>query len=213
MTNHSETQAIEPTVLVVDDDSSIRWVLARALNNAEFKVLSCDDGQQALNIIAKHQPHLVITDIQMNGMSGLELLQSINQQWPELPVIMITAYADTDLASKTHELGAFDYLPKPFDINQVIKLCQRALDSYKTSSDLPLWLQHIEKKINTEYHQGNSNVLIDIQHEFEQFIAQSALRLHQGHKQKASKILGWGRNTLTRKLQYWDKESQDSEDS
>ena len=141
----------------------------------------------------------------MSGMSGLELLNIINQNWPDLPVIMITAYADTDLATKTHELGAFDYLPKPFDINHVIKLCQRAVDSQKDKKDFPLWLQHIEKKVDSEYHQGNSQVLIDMQREFEAFMTQSALRLSHGHKQKAAKLLGWGRNTLTRKLKYWQE--------
>lgn len=196
------------TVLIVDDDSSIRWVLARALSNAQFKVLSCDNGQQAISMIESAQPQLVITDIQMSGMDGLELLASINQQWPELPVIMITAYADTDLATKTHELGAFDYLPKPFDINHVIKLCQRAVDSQKERQELPLWLQQIEKKIDSEYHQGNNEVLIEMQQQFEEFVVESALRLTQGHKQKASKVLGWGRNTLTRKLKYWQERSE-----
>ncbi len=196
------------TVLIVDDDSSIRWVLARALNNAQFKVLSCDSGQQAISIIESNPPQLVITDIQMNGMDGLELLATINHKWPELPVIMITAYADTDLATKTHELGAFDYLPKPFDINHVIKLCQRAVDSQKERQELPLWLQQIEKKIDSEYHQGNSEILIEMQQQFEKFVVESALRLTQGHKQKASKVLGWGRNTLTRKLKYWQEHSE-----
>lgn len=196
------------TVLIVDDDSSIRWVLARALSNAQFKVLSCDSGQQAISIIESNPPQLVITDIQMNGMDGLELLATINHKWPELPVIMITAYADTDLATKTHELGAFDYLPKPFDINHVIKLCQRAVDSQKERQELPLWLQQIEKKIDSEYHQGNSEILIEMQQQFEKFVVESALRLTQGHKQKASKVLGWGRNTLTRKLKYWQEHSE-----
>ena len=194
------------TVLVVDDDSSIRWVLARALNNAHFRVLSCDSGTQALHMLEEQLPQVVITDIQMSGMTGLELLENINHKWPDLPVIMITAYADTDLGSKTHELGAFDYLPKPFDINHVIKLCQRAVNSHKVPSDLPLWLQHIEKHIDSEYHQGNDKILIEMQQQFEQFIAQSALRLSQEHKQKAAKILGWGRNTLTRKLKCWDED-------
>lgn len=197
--------SLNHTVLIVDDDSSIRWVLARALSNTQFKVISCDNGQQALDMIRSNHPQLVITDIQMSGMSGLELLNIINQNWPDLPVIMITAYADTDLATKTHELGAFDYLPKPFDINHVIKLCQRAVDSQKDKKDFPLWLQHIEKKVDSEYHQGNSQVLIDMQREFEAFMTQSALRLSHGHKQKAAKLLGWGRNTLTRKLKYWQE--------
>ncbi|GAA4358763.1 response regulator [Kangiella marina] len=201
------SNASNSTVLIVDDDSSIRWVLARALSNAQFKVLSCDNGKQAMEIIRQDKPQLVITDIQMSGMSGLELLKSINQEWPDLPVIMITAYADTDLATKTHELGAFDYLPKPFDINHVIKLCQRAMDSQRERHDLPLWLQQIEKKIDSDYHQGNNQALIEMQQEFERFIVESALRLSQGHKQKAAKILGWGRNTLTRKLNYWQHDT------
>ncbi|PXF64009.1 response regulator [Kangiella spongicola] len=200
------------TVLVVDDDSSIRWVLARALNNAQFKVISCDSGQEALSIISEQKPQLVITDIQMSGMSGLELLETINQKWPELPVIMITAYADTDLGSKTHELGAFDYLPKPFDINHVINLCQRAINSHKPASDLPLWLQHAEKHIDSEYHQGNAEVLIEMQQQFEQFVAETALRLTQEHKQKSAKILGWGRNTLSRKLKYWQQKPNSKEE-
>ena len=200
------------TVLVVDDDSSIRWVLARALNNAQFKVISCDSGQEALSIISEQKPQLVITDIQMSGMSGLELLETINQKWPELPVIMITAYADTDLGSKTHELGAFDYLPKPFDINHVINLCQRAINSHKPDSDLPLWLQHAEKHIDSEYHQGNAEVLIEMQLQFEQFVAETALRLTQEHKQKSAKILGWGRNTLSRKLKYWQQKPNSKEE-
>ena len=200
------------TVLVVDDDSSIRWVLARALNNAQFKVISCDSGQEALSIISEQKPQLVITDIQMSGMSGLELLETINQKWPELPVIMITAYADTDLGSKTHELGACDYLPKPFDINHVINLCQRAINSQKPASDLPLWLQHAEKHIDSEYHQGNAEVLIEMQQQFEQFVAEAALRLTQEHKQKSAKILGWGRNTLSRKLKYWQQKPNSKEE-
>ena len=71
--------SLNHTVLIVDDDSSIRWVLARALSNAQFKVISCDNGQQALDMIRSNHPQLVITDIQMSGMSGLELLNIINQ--------------------------------------------------------------------------------------------------------------------------------------
>ncbi|GAA0205661.1 hypothetical protein GCM10009123_11410 [Kangiella japonica] len=208
----TDTIGTSNTVLVIDDDSSIRWVLARALNNAQFKVISCDSGQQALSIISEQKPQLVITDIQMSGMSGLELLETIIQKWPELPVIMITAYADTDLGSKIHELGAFDYLPKPFDINHVINLCQRAINSHKPDSDLPLWLQHAEKHIDSEYHQGNAEVLIEMQQQFEQFVAETALRLTQEHKQKSAKILGWGRNTLSRKLKYWQQKPNSKEE-
>lgn len=199
----------QPTILVVDDDSSIRWVLARALNNAEFKVISCDNGTEGLELVKLHNPNIVITDIQMAGMSGLELLEKLNQSNPNLPVIMITAYADTDIGSQTHELGAFDYLPKPFNINQVIDICRKALDSQLPNTHLPAWQQQIHKTIEQHYHQGQTDILKQIQDDFERFIVDNALRLTQGHKQKAAKLLGWGRNTLTRKLQNWQQQDDD----
>ena len=199
----------QPTILVVDDDSSIRWVLARALNNAEFKVISCDNGAEGLELVRIHNPNIVITDIQMAGMSGLELLEKLNQSNPNLPVIMITAYADTDIGSQTHELGAFDYLPKPFNINQVIDICRKALDSQLPNTHLPAWQQQIHKTIEQHYHQGQTEILQQIQDDFERFIVDNALRLTQGHKQKAAKLLGWGRNTLTRKLQHWQQQEDD----
>lgn len=148
----------QPTILVVDDDSSIRWVLARALNNAEFKVISCDNGAEGLELVRTHSPNIVITDIQMAGMSGLELLEKLNQSNPNLPVIMITAYADTDIGSQTHELGAFDYLPKPFNINQVIDICRKALDSQLPNTHLPAWQQQIHKAIEQHYQIGRAHV-------------------------------------------------------
>ncbi|WP_018623978.1 response regulator [Kangiella aquimarina] len=199
----------QPTILVVDDDSSIRWVLARALNNAEFKVISCDNGAEGLELVRTHSPNIVITDIQMAGMSGLELLEKLNQSNPNLPVIMITAYADTDIGSQTHELGAFDYLPKPFNINQVIDICRKALDSQLPNTHLPAWQQQIHKAIEQHYHQGQTDILQQIQDDFERFIVDNALRLTQGHKQKAAKLLGWGRNTLTRKLQNWQQQDDE----
>ncbi|ACV27700.1 response regulator [Kangiella koreensis] len=199
----------QATILVVDDDSSIRWVLARALHNAEYKVISCDNGTEAIELVNTHQPNIVITDIQMSGMSGLELLEKLNQSHPSLPVIMITAYADTDIGSQTHDLGAFDYLPKPFNINQVINICRKALDSRQPDTYLPAWQQQIHKTIEQHYHQGQTKILQQIQDDFERFIVDNALRLTHGHKQKAAKLLGWGRNTLTRKLQQWQQQDND----
>ena len=196
-------------ILIVDDDSSIRWVLARALHNADFKVISCDSGNEALKLVSTHQPDIVITDIHMSGMTGIELLENLNQSHPDLPVIMITAYADTDIGSQSHELGAFDYLPKPFDINQVITICRKALNSQQPSSQLTAWQQQIHKTIEHHYHQGQTDILQQIQDDFERFIVDNALRLTHGHKQKAAKLLGWGRNTLTRKLQQWQQQDDD----
>ncbi len=192
----------KPLVLLVDDDSSIRWVLSKALSNAGFKVVAADNGQDALHLIAKELPKVMITDVQMPGMSGLELMETAKNRYPQLPIVIITANANTHMAIESHQIGAFDYLPKPFDLNQAVSICQKAIadDSEK---QLPPWQEQINKTLMAEYHQGNQIIFAKIQTEFEQFMVKQALELCQGHKQKAAKLLGWGRNTLTRKLQSW----------
>ena len=115
-------------VWIIDDDRSIRWVLEKALarENIEFKSFtSADEAQQALT---HSQPQIVISDIRMPGSSGLELLQILREQYPHLPVIIMTAYSDLESAVSSFQGGAFEYLPKPFDINHAVELIQRALE-------------------------------------------------------------------------------------
>ena len=192
----------QDTILIIDDDSSIRWVLAKALQNAGFKVVACDEGKRALDIIADQPPALVISDIQMPGLSGLQLLETLQASHPWLPVIIITANADTDIGSQTHSLGAYDYLPKPFDLNHVIQVCKNALHKQELEEKLPLWQQQLNKVIEQEYANDNIDILLQLQQEFEQLLIKNALTLSNGHKQKAAKLLNWGRNTLTRKLKH-----------
>ncbi len=200
----------KPLVLLVDDDSSIRWVLSKALSNAGFKVVAADNGQDALHLLDKQLPKVMISDVQMPGMSGLELMETAKNRYPSLPVIIITANTDTQMAVESHQTGAFDYLPKPFDLNQAVSICQKAIAQDKTEQ-LPPWQEQINKTLMAEYHQGNPTIFAEIQTEFEQFMVQQALNLCQGHKQKAAKLLGWGRNTLTRKLQSWQQTDLDED--
>lgn len=192
----------KPLIVLVDDDSSIRWVLSKALQNAGFKVMAADNGQSALQILENHKTTILITDVKMPGISGLELMETVKNRYPNLPVIIITANADTQMAVESHQIGAFDYLPKPFDLNQAVSICQKAI-AKDSPQEFPPWQEQINKTLMAEFHQGNQQIFINIQNEFEQFMAQQALELCQGHKQKAAKLLGWGRNTLTRKLQSW----------
>jgi two-component system nitrogen regulation response regulator GlnG len=117
----------EAKVWVVDDDSSIRWVLERALNQAGISNESFDDADQLLKRMSKEQPDVIISDIRMPGTDGLELLSKINQSHPELPVIITTAHSDLDSAVESYQRGAFEYLPKPFDLDEVIAITERAL--------------------------------------------------------------------------------------
>jgi len=114
-------------VWVVDDDSSIRWVLERALTQAGIDNETFADGDQLLQRMDHDAPDVIISDIRMPGTNGLELLSIISEKHPELPVIITTAHSDLDSAVASYQQGAFEYLPKPFDLDEVVAITQRAL--------------------------------------------------------------------------------------
>jgi two-component system, NtrC family, nitrogen regulation response regulator GlnG len=116
-------------VWLVDDDASIRWVLERALRNGGMLPRTFDAAEPALTALRNDSPDVLITDIRMQGQSGLELLKRIRDTRPALPVIVMTAYADLGNAVSAYESGAFEYLPKPFDIDQAVDLVRRAARS------------------------------------------------------------------------------------
>ncbi|MEN9705210.1 MAG: nitrogen regulation protein [Pseudomonadota bacterium] len=113
-------------VWLVDDDASIRWVLERALRNAGMAPRVFDSAELALAAFRSDAPDVLVTDIRMSGASGLELLQRVQSGHPDLPVIVMTAHSDLGSAVSAYEGGAFEYLPKPFDIDQAVDLVKRA---------------------------------------------------------------------------------------
>jgi two-component system nitrogen regulation response regulator GlnG len=121
-------------VWVVDDDSSIRWVLERALKQAGINNESFADADQLLKRIVSETPDVIISDIRMPGTDGLELLSQINASHPELPVIITTAHSDLDSAVTSYQKGAFEYLPKPFDLDEVVAITERALAQVRERS-------------------------------------------------------------------------------
>lgn len=114
-------------VWVVDDDRSIRWVLQKALEAADIDVQVFENALQVIEKLKTTSPDVLVSDIRMPGMNGLELLAEIKQSLPNLPVIIMTAYSDLDSAVSVYEGGAFEYLPKPFDVDEAVDLVQRAL--------------------------------------------------------------------------------------
>ncbi len=113
-------------VWVIDDDDSIRWVLQKALENAGMNVTSFERADGVVEQLQHAEPDVIITDIRMPGMDGLSLLKALSQSWPQIPVIIMTAHTDLDSAVSAYEGGAFEYLPKPFDIDDAVSLVQRA---------------------------------------------------------------------------------------
>lgn len=122
-----QTTPVKPlNVWLVDDDASIRWVLERALRQGGMAPTAFDHADTALAALRRDRPDVLITDIRMPGRSGLELLTEIRDNQPDLPVIVMTAHSDLDSAVAAYQGGAFEYLPKPFDIDQAVDLVRRA---------------------------------------------------------------------------------------
>ena len=116
------------SVWSVDDDSSIRWVLQKALQAADISCLSFENPEDLLLQLQSGQaPEVIISDIRMPQMDGMTLLNEVHASHPMLPVIIMTAHSDLDSAVNAYQKGAFEYLPKPFDIDEAVTLTQRAL--------------------------------------------------------------------------------------
>jgi two-component system, NtrC family, nitrogen regulation response regulator GlnG len=115
-------------IWVADDDQSIRFVLERALTREQFNVRCFSNPRDVLSALETDAPQVLVSDIRMPGGSGLELLNKVKQQHPGLPVIVMTAYSDLDSAVSAFQGGAFEYLPKPFDLPKAVELIRRAVD-------------------------------------------------------------------------------------
>ncbi len=120
-------QSSPDKVWVVDDDKSIRWVIDKALKKASIESKSFSGAKSLLEALnSENLPNALLTDIRMPGMDGLELLEKVQREYPDLPIIVMTAHSDLDSAVSAFHGGAFEYLPKPFDIKEVIDIAQRA---------------------------------------------------------------------------------------
>ena len=115
-------------IWIVDDDRSIRWVLEKALTREELPNKAFASAQEVLAALETDSPQVLVSDIRMPGMSGIELLRAVKRKHPALPVIIMTAYSDLESAVSAFQGGAFEYLPKPFDVDKAVELIRRAVD-------------------------------------------------------------------------------------
>lgn len=114
-------------IWIVDDDRSIRWVLEKALARTGFHVESFESAQDVIGHVDRRPPDAIISDVRMPGMSGLELLARLGEEAPGIPVIIMTAYSDLESTVTAYQGGAFEYLPKPFDLDEVAAVAERAV--------------------------------------------------------------------------------------
>ena len=114
------------TAWVVDDDQSVRWVLEKALRQAGIESRSFERAEHLLDAIDTAPPDVLVTDVRMPGMNGIALLERLSEAHPSLPIIVITAHSDLENAVAAYKGGAFEYLPKPFDIDEAVDLVRKA---------------------------------------------------------------------------------------
>ncbi|MEX2489802.1 MAG: nitrogen regulation protein NR(I) [Pseudomonadales bacterium] len=114
-------------VWIVDDERSIRWVLEKALTQEGYDVTCFEDGDTALSQMSSNPPDVIVSDIRMPGIDGLELLAEVHHRHPHLPVIIMTAHSDLDSAVSSIQGGAFEYLPKPFEVDEALTVVKRAI--------------------------------------------------------------------------------------
>jgi two-component system nitrogen regulation response regulator GlnG len=128
------------SIWVVDDDRSIRWVLEKALGQEGYAVTCFEDADEALNTLEQggQEPEVLISDVRMPGTDGLRMLKILQRKNPDLPVIIMTAHSDLDSAVASYQGGAFEYLPKPFDVDEAVALVRRAIKHREESrGDFP----------------------------------------------------------------------------
>jgi two-component system NtrC family response regulator len=146
-------------VLLIDDDASLRRVTEYSLHSAGFQVLSAGDGKQGLASFHADHPQVVITDIQMPGMSGYEVLQQIKAARPETVVIVITAYSSVEKAVEAMKQGAYDYLAKPFSRDELVMVVEKAFNLLGLQEENQRLRDQLEHHVDFSHMVGSSDAM------------------------------------------------------
>ncbi len=147
-------------ILVVDDEENLRRVTQLKLHQAGYEAMTASDGAQALELLARNPQDLVITDLKMPGMSGMELLQAIREEYPEIVVIVVTAFGTIESAVEAMKLGAFDYIIKPVNADALKLVVSRALEHHRLQEEVKSLRSAIDRKYGFENIVGQSKTLL-----------------------------------------------------
>lgn len=186
------------TIWIIDDDRSIRWVLEKALEREGLNVSSFDSGDAALKQLRNEKPAAIVSDVRMPGTNGLDLLNILQSDFPGLPVIIMTAHSDLDSAVAAYQGGAFEYLPKPFDVDEAVAVTRRALaHAHENAVQAPPELAEVDNEIIGEapamqevfraigrLSQSNITVLINGESGTGKELVAQALHRHSPRKQQ-----------------------------
>lgn len=137
-------------ILIVDDEEPIRVLLSECLNTRGYQTQEASNGTEALKALERSRFDLVMTDVRMPGMGGVELLESINKQGEDVGVILLTACEDVSMAVRAMKIGALDYVLKPFEIEQICAVVRKALDGHQQRIERKRYVMHLEAVVKTQ---------------------------------------------------------------
>ncbi len=149
-------------ILVVDDDENLRWVLQTQLEDMGYAVQPAGDGLQAVEAIEQEPPALVLSDLKMPGLSGMELLDKIRSEYPEVPVVLMTAFGTIQSAVQAMRAGAYDYLTKPIDYEELGLVVSRVLEHFRLVKEVRSLRASLDRKYGFENIIGNSEALLSV---------------------------------------------------
>ena len=150
------------TILIVDDDESVRRVMQMQLEEAGYNAVAASDGADALAKMEAANPFLLITDLKMPGMSGLDLLTTVKKRYPDTTVIIITAFGTVSTAVEAMKSGAYDYITKPFDYEQLLLVVNRAVERGRLLAEVRTLRTNLDEKYGFESIVGRSKPLLRI---------------------------------------------------
>jgi len=176
-------------VLVVDDKQMVRDSVTTTLSRAGFTSIAAPDGQSALALLRRQRPSAVVTDLKMPGMDGIELLKQIQQIDPQIPVVVVTAYASIDTAVAAIKLGAFDYLQKPFEGDRLVVTAQRAVERYAMARENAALKQNDRMRDPQWRFIGESKGMQDVRKQIEQIAASNGTVLVTGESGTGKEIV------------------------
>ena len=147
-------------ILVVDDEENLRRVTQLKLQQAGYEAMTASDGNQALEILSRHAQDLVLTDMKMPGMSGIDLLQKVKEEYPEVIVVVLTAYGTIESAVEAMRLGAYDYIIKPVNYDSLKLIVSRALEHHRLKEEVKNLRTAIDRKFGFENIVGQAKNLL-----------------------------------------------------
>lgn len=153
---------IPARILLVDDDENLRWVLKTQLEDMGYVISEAADGEQALAAIEKEPPALVLTDLKMPGLTGLELLARLQSEYPEVPAVIITAFGTIQSAVEAMRAGAYDYLTKPIDHDELGIVVSRVLEHFRLRAEVQNLRTSLDRKYGFENIIGHSEALLSL---------------------------------------------------